>query len=151
MINRKSLSLFAASLCSAFMILGCNAPMDGELQAEEVQAEAAQAGAAEGTQEQGDTSALACDWRVGLHNSMWITDTSYGQFQYYSVWCTVGRGLPAACYSGRYYYEQQLASTSCVGPVNGSCNDPQATWLVTCNARIDCTYDCAGICQPTSC
>jgi hypothetical protein len=141
-INRRALSLFVASMCSAFMILGCNAPIDEE----------AQAGAAEGTLEQGETqAALACDPRAGLHSSMWVTVDSYGQFMYSTQWCIVGRGLPAACYSGRFYYEQQLARMSCIGPVNGSCFDPQSWWLVTCDARIDCTFDCAGTCQPTSC
>lgn len=141
-INRRALSLFAASICSAFMIPGCNAPMDEE----------AQAGAVEGTQEQGEQqTALSCDPRVGLRSSTWVTKNDYGQFQYYDVWCSVGSKLPAGCYSGTFVYSQQRGSTTCVGPVNGSCFDPQAWWIVTCSSLIDCTFDCAGICQPTRC
>jgi len=93
-----------------------------------------------------------CDPRHGRRGTTVITQGGIGLYQYHSVWCSVGRPtLPAGCYFGNYVRSQSLASMVCRKPVAGSCTDPNAEYDVTCNAVVDCIYDCDGECNPVSC
>ena len=68
------------------------------------------------------------------------------------IGCSVGRPtLPAGCYGGFNVRSQSLAAMVCRRPVGGSCTDPNAEYDVTCNAVVDCVYDCDGECNPVSC
>lgn len=94
----------------------------------------------------------ACDPRTGRKGSTVITQGGIGLYQYHDVWCSVGRPtLPSGCYFGVYVRSQSLASMVCRKPVAGSCTDPVAEYDVTCNAVVDCIYDCDGDCNPVSC
>ncbi len=93
-----------------------------------------------------------CDPRHGQRGTTVITQGGIGLYQYHDVWCSVGRPtLPAGCYFGNYVRSQSLASMVCRRPVGGSCTDPNAEYDVTCNAVVDCIYNCDGECNPVSC
>lgn len=142
MKNRRAPSLFAASVCSAFMFLGCNAPMEEE----------AQAGAGEAPLEQGEQQQALCDPMMGTRDAVWTTQNAYSQYMYQADWCGVGTSLPPGCWEGTNYYYQEIRGYSCaaVGS-NGSCYDPDAWWLVSCDSLVECEFDCEGYCYPTSC
>lgn len=137
----RALSLFAAPALSMLMMLGCNAQVD---EVDQASPDAAQL-------EQHSTSSI-CDPRTGLHGQMWQVQSTYSQYMYRNGWCSVGTRLPAMCFQGRYYYQQQPVSQYCasVGS-NGLCSDPDAWWSVSCNSLIDCIYSCNGQCVPANC
>lgn len=93
-----------------------------------------------------------CDPRRGTRGTTVVTQRAVGLYQYHDVWCSVGRPpLLAGCYGGFNVRSQSLASMVCRTPVGGSCTDPNAEYDVTCNAVVDCIYDCDGECNPVSC
>lgn len=95
---------------------------------------------------------LCCDPLAGTHGQTWIMESAFSTYQYQSVWCCAGWACSPQCFQGTYYYSQSLAGQSCAAAGSGgSCYDPDATWLVTCNALIDCVYDCSGNCIPAGC
>jgi hypothetical protein len=98
------------------------------------------------------TAASSCHSLAGQHGQMWTTVTANAQYAFYNGWCTVGRGLPQQCWDGTYYFYQDVQSSYCssVGS-GGSCYDGDAWWWVTCNALVDCIYNCAGQCIQAGC
>lgn len=94
----------------------------------------------------------SCVPHTGQHGQLWTTVGANAQWQYNQGWCTVGRGLPQQCWEGTYYYYQDVQGSYCTsGGSTGSCYDGDAWWWVTCNALVDCVYDCYGNCVQASC
>jgi hypothetical protein len=106
-----------------------------------------------GTPGPGGGGTGGCDPRTGTHGQMWVNDGyALGLYLYHDVWCSVGTLSPAACWNGTYYYSQYIVNQFCSGVgSNGSCYDPDASWSVSCNSLIDCTYNCSGQCVRTQC
>jgi hypothetical protein len=93
-----------------------------------------------------------CDPKYGTHDSIWIVESAESQYVYSGGWCSIGTNWPAMCWEGTYYYEQSFESGACISlGSGGSCYNSDAWWRVTCNARVDCVYDCSGTCQQTTC
>lgn len=93
-----------------------------------------------------------CDSRAGTHGQMWTSVSVYAQYAYASGWCSVGTSLPPMCYEGTYYFYQYLTNYYCTsGGSSGSCYDSNAWWWVTCQALVDCIYDCSGQCVKAGC
>ncbi|MEO6597916.1 MAG: hypothetical protein ABIP94_24500, partial [Planctomycetota bacterium] len=98
------------------------------------------------------TASYVCNWLNGAHGQMWTSVSVNAQHAYHDGWCTVGHGLPEQCFQGTYYYYQTLQSSYCSsGGSSGSCYDGDAWWWVTCNALVDCIYNCSGQCVQASC
>ena len=98
------------------------------------------------------TAASACHPLAGTHGQMWMPVSANSQYVYHDGWCSVGNGLPQQCWSGTYFYFQNLQSSFCssVGS-GGSCYDGDAWWWVTCDSLVDCIYDCSGQCVKADC
>jgi hypothetical protein len=98
------------------------------------------------------TAATSCHPLAGSHGQLWTQVSANSQYVYRDGWCSVGRGLPEQCWEGTYYYYQDVHSSSCSsGGSSGSCYDGDAWWWVTCNALVDCIYNCSGQCIQSSC
>ena len=98
------------------------------------------------------TASSTCHPLAGTHGQSWMPVSANSQFVYTDGWCTIGNGLPAQCWQGTYFYYQNLQSSYCssVGS-GGSCYDGDAWWWVTCNALVDCIYNCSGQCVKADC
>lgn len=98
------------------------------------------------------TAAVSCSPLNGTHGQLWTTVGANSLYVFRDGWCTVGHGLPEQCYEGTYYYYQTLQGSSCssVGS-SGTCFDDDAWYWVTCNALVDCIYNCSGQCIQASC
>lgn len=92
----------------------------------------------------------SCDPRRGSLGRTVIEQRAIGEYQYRDVWCSVGRVLPKGCYFGVYVHSQSVGSTTC-REIAKSCTDPDSTYDVSCNAEVDCIYDCDGECNPKAC
>lgn len=91
-----------------------------------------------------------CDPMAGESGTTWITQSAIAQYQYRSGWCTVGSGIAPGCYFGRQVLSQTLASAVC-RTSGADCTNPTAEYDVTCNALVECVYNCSGRCIPSRC
>ena len=91
-----------------------------------------------------------CDPMAGESGSTWVPQSAIAQYQYMSGWCTVGRGITPGCYGGRQVLFQTLASAVC-RTTGADCTNPTAEYDVTCNALVECVYNCSGRCVPSRC
>jgi hypothetical protein len=100
----------------------------------------------------GATCTPVCDPSAGTHGQIWISESANSEYAYHGGWCSIGTNWPAMCWEGTYYYLQSLASQFCLSVGSGgSCYDSNAVWSVTCDALVDCVYDCSGQCVPAAC
>jgi hypothetical protein len=98
------------------------------------------------------TCAPVCDPRVGTHSQMNFDAVANSEYAYRNGWCSIGTTFPAQCFNGTYYYSQTLGNNHCVRVgSNGTCQDPDALWEVTCKSVVKCTYNCAGQCVKSTC
>lgn len=91
----------------------------------------------------------------GTHDKMWIVENAESQLMYEGGWCSIGTNWPEMCWNGTYYYSQGINSQTppvCFSPGSGgSCYNPDAWWRVTCDALVECIYDCSGTCVQATC
>jgi hypothetical protein len=89
---------------------------------------------------------------AGTHGQIPTTQSANGLYQFHDVWCSIPWNIPPQCVGGNFTKWQSVASQYCTSVGSGgSCTDPNAGWHVTCNALIDCIYDCNGTCNPVGC
>ncbi|WIG94247.1 hypothetical protein [Myxococcus sp. SDU36] len=98
------------------------------------------------------TCTRGCDPRAGTYGRKTLYTSAESEYVYRSGWCGIGTVYPAMCHEGTYYYSQSLETRGCLrAGSNGTCQDPDAVWRVTCRSSVQCVYDCDGNCIQTHC
>ena len=97
------------------------------------------------------TSSYGCHPDYGKAGLLKSSGSAYSYYRYRDGWCSVGTGISAGCYAGKYIVWQGLVGSSCVAPVAGSCTDPASMHYVTCDEWVSCLYNCEGKCIPIPC
>ncbi|MFP2960220.1 hypothetical protein ACLEPN_20940 [Myxococcus sp. 1LA] len=98
------------------------------------------------------TCTRGCVPHAGTTGRKWISTSTESEYAYRSGWCGIGTVFPSMCFEGTYYHSQSLDTRGCLrAGSNGTCQDPDAVWRVTCRSSIQCTYNCDGECVPTHC
>lgn len=97
-----------------------------------------------------DGSGACCDDKIGTLGQTSVLQSDMGTYNFQPVWCSIPWNVPPQCVQGNFTNWQSKMSETCVAVgSNGSCEDPDAVWYVTCSGSVNCVYDCNGVCNPT--